>query len=52
MENALSLFENKSLTIEGVAKAVGYQSKANFYRAFEKAYGFKPNELRKQILNG
>lgn len=52
MEKALSLFENKSLTIEDIAKTVGYQSKANFYRAFQKTFSCKPNELRKQILNG
>ncbi|MDO4754064.1 MAG: AraC family transcriptional regulator [Bacillota bacterium] len=51
MEKALSLLENKSLTVEGIAEAVGYQSKANFYKAFEKAYNCKPGELRKQILN-
>lgn len=52
MEKALSLFENKSLTIEDIAKIVGYQSKANFYKAFQKAYNCKPNEFRKQILTG
>lgn len=52
MNKALSLFEDKSLSIEKIAKMVGYQSKANFYKAFENAYSCKPNELRKQILNG
>ncbi len=52
MNKALSLFEDTSLSIENIAKAVGYQSKVNFYKAFEKTYNCKPNELRKQILNG
>jgi AraC-like DNA-binding protein len=52
MEKALSLLEEKSLHIEKIAKMLGYQSKINFYKAFECTYGCKPNEIRKLLFSG
>lgn len=49
MEKALSLMENDQLSIEKISKIVGYQSKINFYKAFQKVYHCKPAELRKYI---
>ena len=52
MEKALSLLEEKSLHVEKIAKTLGYQSKINFYKAFESTYGCKPNEIRKLLFSG
>jgi AraC-like DNA-binding protein len=51
MEKALSLLEEKSLHVEKIAKTLGYQSKINFYKAFECTYGCKPNEIRKLLFS-
>lgn len=50
MERALVLFEDRTLRIEDIARAVGYQSKITFYKTFEKIFACKPSEVRKQIL--
>jgi AraC-like DNA-binding protein len=52
MEKALSLLEEKSLHIDEIAKTLGYQSKINFYKAFECAYGCKPKEIRRLLFSG
>ena len=52
IERALVLFEDPSLRIEDISRAVGYQSKITFYKAFDNIFGCKPNEVRKQILAG
>jgi AraC-like DNA-binding protein len=31
---------------------LGYQSKINFYKAFECAYGCKPKEIRRLLFSG
>jgi AraC-like DNA-binding protein len=51
MEKALLLLEDSSLRIEDIAKAVGYQSKISFYKAFESTFKCKPNEMRKLMKN-
>lgn len=50
MERALSLLE-EDMPITDLAREVGYLSKVNFYRAFERTYGCTPNELRNAIAN-
>lgn len=50
IERALTLFEDRSLRIEDISKAVGYQSKITFYKTFENIFGCKPNDVRKQII--
>jgi AraC-like DNA-binding protein len=52
MDKALLLLREKSLHIEKIAKTVGYQSKINFYKAFEYTYGCKPNEMRRLLFSG
>ncbi len=51
MQNALLLLENKEMRIEDISKAVGYQSKIHFYRAFEAVFSIKPLEMRKFLTN-
>jgi AraC-like DNA-binding protein len=46
MEKALSLVEEGKLRNDEIAAAVGYWSKANFYRAFADTFGCTPGELR------
>ncbi len=46
MERALSLLTEGTLRIEEVARAVGYHSKINFYKAFADTFGCTPNEMR------
>ena len=47
MQKALLLLEDKKMNIEDISKAVGYQSKIHFYRAFEEVFSIKPSEMRK-----
>lgn len=49
MEHALDLLADTNLSIEAVAEQVGYQGKANFYKAFRKTYGYAPSEVRSFI---
>ncbi|QOS69252.1 helix-turn-helix transcriptional regulator [Eggerthella guodeyinii] len=46
MGRALDLLAETDLPVEAVAQHVGYQGKANFYRAFRDAYGYAPAEVR------
>lgn len=47
MEKALSLLTEGVMRIDEIAKAVGYLSKANFYKAFSDTFGCTPKEMRK-----
>lgn len=47
MQKALLLLEDKKMNIEDISKAVGYQSKIHFYRAFEEVFSIKPSEMRR-----
>lgn len=49
MEHALYMLENDDFTIDKIAQLVGYQSKINFYKAFEKSFKMTPNEMRKML---
>lgn len=51
MQKALLLLENNSMTIEEIAKSVGYQSKIHFYRAFEDMFSMKPLEMKKMLTD-
>jgi AraC-like DNA-binding protein len=43
--------QHDKLSIEGIAKVVGFQSKSSFYTAFKKTTGITPTEY-KAHLNG
>ena len=47
MEKALSLLTEGTMRIDEIAKAVGYHSKINFYKAFADTFACTPNEMRK-----
>ena len=47
MQKSLLLLEDKKMNIEDISKAVGYQSKIHFYRAFKEVFSIKPSEMRK-----
>lgn len=51
MQKALLLLEDRRMNIEDISKAVGYQSKIHFYRAFEKVFSIKPLEMKKLLTN-
>ena len=46
MDRALALFGETDLSVAAVSERVGYQSKANFHRAFRSTYGMSPAEAR------
>ena len=48
MRLAATLLETKTLTIDQVARAVGYNSRSSFSRAFRQAHGVEPNSVRDQ----
>lgn len=50
MQKALLLLEDRGMTIEDISKAVGYQSKIHFYRAFQEVFSIKPLEMRKLLI--
>ncbi len=47
MQKSIILLEDRTMRIEDVARAVGYQSKIHFYKAFKSTYGCTPFEMRK-----
>ena len=49
MRQAASLIEKKLLSIERVARSVGYESRSSFFRAFREAYGADPSDYAKQL---
>ena len=51
MERAAELLHTPGLSLEGVAKAVGYSSVSQFAAAFRRQYGVTPGEYRKKCLN-
>lgn len=42
MERSLELMENRDMNMGDIARAVGYQSVSNFYRAFREKFGDTP----------
>ncbi len=42
--------EYANLTLVGIAKEVGFNSKSNFYTAFKKAKGITPTEYKKSLV--
>jgi AraC family transcriptional activator of mtrCDE len=46
MRKAATLLANDSMSIDKIARAVGYESRSSFLRAFHKAYGNSPSEYR------
>jgi AraC-like DNA-binding protein len=46
MRQAKSLFAVDSLSIDRIARAVGYANRTGFLRAFRRAYGIDPSEYR------
>ena len=49
MERAAELLHTTELSLEGVAKAVGYSSVSQFIAAFRQQYGLTPGQYRKNI---
>ena len=49
MERAAELLHTPGLSLEGVAKAVGYSSVSQFAAAFRRQYGVTPGEYRKNV---
>ncbi len=50
MSNAARLLVSTDLSIQQIAKSVGYDSEAGFYLAFRKQYGMSGTAYRKQAL--
>lgn len=46
MRQATILLANESMTIDQIARAVGYESRSSFLRAFRKTYGNDPSDYR------
>jgi AraC family transcriptional activator of mtrCDE len=46
MRQAVILFSNESLSIDQIARAVGYENRSSFFRAFRKTYGHSPSDYR------
>ncbi|MFL5255156.1 MAG: helix-turn-helix domain-containing protein [Rhodopila sp.] len=46
MRHAAKLLETQALTIDQVARAVGFNSRSSFSRAFRRAHGFDPKTYR------
>ncbi|HEY4075183.1 MAG TPA: AraC family transcriptional regulator [Herbaspirillum sp.] len=46
MRQAVMLFSNESLSIDQIARAVGYENRSSFFRAFRKTYGHSPSDYR------
>jgi AraC family transcriptional activator of mtrCDE len=49
MRQAASLLEKNLLSIERVARSVGYESRSSFFRAFREAFGTDPSDYAKQL---
>ena len=49
MERAAELLHTPELSLEGVAKAVGYSSVSQFIAAFRQQYGLIPGQYRKNV---
>ena len=49
MERAAELLHTPGLSLEGVAKAVGYSSVSQFASAFQRQYGVTPGKYRKNV---
>ena len=49
MERAAELLHTTELSLEGVAKAVGYSSVSQFIAAFRQQYGLTPGQYRKIV---
>ncbi len=50
MSNAARLLTSTNLSIQQIAKSVGYDSEAGFYLAFRKQYGMSGTAYRKQAV--
>jgi AraC family transcriptional activator of mtrCDE len=50
MRQAAALLANDSMSIEQIARAVGYERRSSFLRAFRKAYGTNPSDYRATVL--
>jgi AraC family transcriptional activator of mtrCDE len=50
MRQAAALLANDSMSIEQIARAVGYERRSSFLRAFRKAYGNNPSDYRATVL--
>ncbi len=49
MERAAELLHTPGVTLEGVAKAVGYSSVSQFTAAFRRQYGVTPGQYQKNV---
>ena len=49
MERAAELLHTTELSLEGLAKAVGYSSVSQFIAAFRQQYGLTPGQYRKNV---
>ena len=48
LKKSRALLRNSSMSVEGVAEAVGYQNVEHFNRLFKKKYGMTPMQYRNQ----
>lgn len=51
MEQAVKLLQQKTLSADAIAAAVGYSTSCSFYRAFSKYYGCTPGAYSKHLSN-
>lgn len=47
MRHAANLLKTDILSMEQIARAVGYSSRSSFFRAFQRTYGKDPTDFRK-----
>jgi AraC family transcriptional activator of mtrCDE len=47
MRHAANLLKADILSVEQIARAVGYSSRSSFFRAFQRTYGKDPTDFRK-----
>lgn len=52
LANALSLLKNTDLTIESIARKIGYDSNEYFQRMFKRKMGVSPGEYKRKLKSG
>jgi AraC family transcriptional activator of mtrCDE len=52
MREAASMLIANELSVDQIARSVGYSSRSSFLKAFHDAYGVHPSDYRVQHLTG